>query len=224
MPIEKTKSTDTAAAGLVAKTGASERGGAGGVFTVTCFDKDGNLKWEEKSHNLVVNDRVIARNINVEILSSKVTAVTSTTFTISCDNSGATSGAEGAYSVGFNYDHTTSSLVTGGNMTAPADSSDLILNSLKMWFPLNSRSGGSYAVNFQKGINGIGIEAGATEPDFYANMNFPTLFVRQGTATMTIVAASLVGSAYVANSTTHTLTINALGTSSATSTVVSMQF
>jgi hypothetical protein len=25
------------------------------VFTVTCFDKDGNQKWEAKSHNLVVN-------------------------------------------------------------------------------------------------------------------------------------------------------------------------
>lgn len=55
MPIEKTKSTDTAAAGLVAKTGASERGGAGGVFHFQCFDKDGNLKWEEKTHNLVVD-------------------------------------------------------------------------------------------------------------------------------------------------------------------------
>lgn len=28
---------------------------AGGVFTVQCHDKDGNLKWEEKNHNLVVN-------------------------------------------------------------------------------------------------------------------------------------------------------------------------
>ena len=28
---------------------------AGGVFTVTCYDKDGNLKWEEKTPNLVVN-------------------------------------------------------------------------------------------------------------------------------------------------------------------------
>ena len=28
---------------------------AGGVFTVQCFDKDGNLKWEDKSPNLVVN-------------------------------------------------------------------------------------------------------------------------------------------------------------------------
>ena len=28
---------------------------AGGVFTVKCFDKDGNLKWTEENHNLVVN-------------------------------------------------------------------------------------------------------------------------------------------------------------------------
>ena len=29
---------------------------AGGVFTVQCHDKDGNLKWEAKEHNLVVNE------------------------------------------------------------------------------------------------------------------------------------------------------------------------
>lgn len=27
----------------------------GGVYTVQCFDKDGNLKWEAEKHNLVVN-------------------------------------------------------------------------------------------------------------------------------------------------------------------------
>jgi hypothetical protein len=32
-----------------------ERVKAGGVFTVQCFDKDGNLKWEAEKHNLVVN-------------------------------------------------------------------------------------------------------------------------------------------------------------------------
>jgi hypothetical protein len=29
---------------------------AGGVYTVQCFDKDGNLKWEETNPNLVVNE------------------------------------------------------------------------------------------------------------------------------------------------------------------------
>jgi len=28
---------------------------AGGVFTVQCFDAEGNLKWSEEKHNLVVN-------------------------------------------------------------------------------------------------------------------------------------------------------------------------
>ena len=28
---------------------------AGGVFTIQCFDKDGQLKWEDKTPNLVVN-------------------------------------------------------------------------------------------------------------------------------------------------------------------------
>ena len=28
---------------------------AGGAFTVQCFDAEGNLKWTEENHNLVVN-------------------------------------------------------------------------------------------------------------------------------------------------------------------------
>jgi hypothetical protein len=32
-----------------------ENAKAGGVFTVQCLDKDGNLKWEDKVPNLVVN-------------------------------------------------------------------------------------------------------------------------------------------------------------------------
>lgn len=52
---DKAKSTDSVSAGLVAKTGFSENAKAGGVFHVQCFDKDGNLKWEDQMHNLVVN-------------------------------------------------------------------------------------------------------------------------------------------------------------------------
>jgi hypothetical protein len=32
-----------------------EQGGFGGIFKITCFDANGNLKWEEQFHNLVVN-------------------------------------------------------------------------------------------------------------------------------------------------------------------------
>lgn len=56
MLINKAKSSDTTGAS-VAAGGATKNGVAGGgVFTVQCFDKDGNLKWEEKNHNLVVNE------------------------------------------------------------------------------------------------------------------------------------------------------------------------
>jgi len=56
MSIEKAKSTDQVSAGLVARQGSDERIKAGGVFHFQCFDKDGNLKWEESTHNLVVNE------------------------------------------------------------------------------------------------------------------------------------------------------------------------
>lgn len=53
---EKANSADSMAAGLVAKTGFGEMAKGGGVFRVQCFDKDGNLKWEDQMHNLVVNE------------------------------------------------------------------------------------------------------------------------------------------------------------------------
>jgi hypothetical protein len=52
---EKAHSADSTTAGLVAKTGFGESAKGGGVFHVQCFDKDGNLKWEDQMHNLVVN-------------------------------------------------------------------------------------------------------------------------------------------------------------------------
>lgn len=52
---EKAKSTDVISGAVKKGKGVSEGLRGGGVFTVTCFDKDGNLKWEAQSHNLVVN-------------------------------------------------------------------------------------------------------------------------------------------------------------------------
>ena len=52
---EKANSADSMVAGLVAKTGFGETAKGGGVFHVQCFDKEGNLKWEDQMHNLVVN-------------------------------------------------------------------------------------------------------------------------------------------------------------------------
>ena len=56
MQIETGKSADGAIATIERKVTGLEQMLAGGVFTVKCFDKDGNLKWEESAHNLVVNE------------------------------------------------------------------------------------------------------------------------------------------------------------------------
>jgi hypothetical protein len=52
---EIARSTDIVAAALATAKPVTEGVGAGGVYTLQCFDKDGKLKWEESSHNLVVN-------------------------------------------------------------------------------------------------------------------------------------------------------------------------
>ena len=52
---DKTTSTDQMTAGLVMGTRSTEQAAATGVYTIQCFDAQGNLKWEAKSKNLVVN-------------------------------------------------------------------------------------------------------------------------------------------------------------------------
>ena len=55
MTTEISKAQDVVSASLVAKPGSTERVGAGGVFTVTCHGANGQVKWSDSFHNLVVN-------------------------------------------------------------------------------------------------------------------------------------------------------------------------
>ncbi|CAB5223832.1 hypothetical protein UFOVP393_13 [uncultured Caudovirales phage] len=55
MSLEKVKMNESVSSGLVAGTRSGEGAMALGYFTIQCFDKDGNLKWEDENHNLVVN-------------------------------------------------------------------------------------------------------------------------------------------------------------------------
>ena len=43
-------------AGVTKPAREQEQAGFGGVFKVTCVDAEGNLKWEDEFHNLVVNE------------------------------------------------------------------------------------------------------------------------------------------------------------------------
>lgn len=54
--MEHSKATDQVSAGLITNRANTEGGGAGGVFTVTCIGADGQEKWSDSFHNLVVNE------------------------------------------------------------------------------------------------------------------------------------------------------------------------
>lgn len=49
------KGNEIVACSIEQNGGFREGAAGGGVFHFQCFDKDGNLKWEDKCHNLVVN-------------------------------------------------------------------------------------------------------------------------------------------------------------------------
>ena len=55
MTTEKLKATDTVSSGLTCNLKTGEDAQATGMFEIKCHDKDGNLKWEAQSKNLVVN-------------------------------------------------------------------------------------------------------------------------------------------------------------------------
>lgn len=55
MSNEKASSVDAVGAAMVTGGGVENGIKGGGVFTLQCFDKDGNLKWEAETPNLVVN-------------------------------------------------------------------------------------------------------------------------------------------------------------------------
>ena len=55
MHTEKSVAQDTVSAGIAVRPRNAEGVGAGGVYTVVCRDANGNLKWSDSFHNLVVN-------------------------------------------------------------------------------------------------------------------------------------------------------------------------
>jgi hypothetical protein len=55
MPNAKSTMGEVVQAGVSKAAREEAHVGLGGVFHVTCYDKDGNLKWEDQFHNLVVN-------------------------------------------------------------------------------------------------------------------------------------------------------------------------
>lgn len=55
MHTEKSVAQDTVSAGIAVRPRSAEGVGAGGVYSVVCHDANGNMKWADSFHNLVVN-------------------------------------------------------------------------------------------------------------------------------------------------------------------------
>ena len=55
MHTEKSSAQDIVSAGIAVRPQSAEGVGAGGVYTVVCHDANGNMKWSDSFHNLVVN-------------------------------------------------------------------------------------------------------------------------------------------------------------------------
>jgi hypothetical protein len=53
--MEYSAATDQVSAGLITNPKAGDTVGAGGVYTVECVGADGQIKWSDKFHNLVMN-------------------------------------------------------------------------------------------------------------------------------------------------------------------------
>ena len=58
MPIENSKTQDIVQAGMIANKQAADTVGAGGVYSVECVGPDGQVKWTDTFHNLVMNEGV----------------------------------------------------------------------------------------------------------------------------------------------------------------------
>lgn len=56
------KSTDRVAGAIQGNMGSFDGAAGGGVFHFECRDKDGNLKWKDSCHNLVVNAGLVDMN------------------------------------------------------------------------------------------------------------------------------------------------------------------
>lgn len=64
MPIENSQTKDSVQAGMIANKASTEQMGAGGVYSVECVGADGQVKWADTFHNLVMNEGV--QNMNTQ--------------------------------------------------------------------------------------------------------------------------------------------------------------
>jgi hypothetical protein len=107
-------------------------------------------------HGLSQGEYVIIRNCNVDNVWVPVTSVTSTTFTVTVNNTGSSSGSEGAYSKSFRPSLSPNPPSPSGAIILAPSSGDCQL--LSLFVSTGDRSSPSYALTLpQSSTNGAGL-------------------------------------------------------------------
>jgi hypothetical protein len=158
---DKASSQDTIGAMLDRAAGADGHAQAGGVFSIECRDSEGNLKWSDAIHNLVVN--VGLQDMNTKYFSGS--AYTATWFlglygagASNTPNSGDTAASHAGWTEIVPYSNATRPACTFGTATT-ADPSVITNTASPAAFNINATAtvGGAFLIsnNTKSGTTGI---------------------------------------------------------------------
>ncbi len=158
----KASSSDFIGAALALAKPVEEGVGAGGVYGIQCFDKDGKLKWETSSPNLVVN--VGLQDMNAKYFSGSSYTATWFIGLITGPGSGTTilaadtAASHGGWTENVGYSNATRPAATFGTATT-ADPSVISNSAAPASFSINATStvGGAFLISnsTKSGTTGI---------------------------------------------------------------------
>lgn len=144
------------------------------------------LTMSRVSHGRSVGERVILRNVSVDLLPAVITSATANSFSVACLNTGATSGTSGAYTCGLTFSHNgPQGSISSGEIIAPANS-DVQLLSMRLHLKSNSRVNTNYVLTAPASV--ISVLNGSTNS---GNAYIPVHSIRQDADTLSAVANTL---------------------------------
>jgi hypothetical protein len=159
MSTEISKTSDSVYGAVIRKSDFVHSAAAGGVFTVTCRDKDGNLKWEESNPNLVVNQGLQDMNAKYFVGSAYTAAwylglvtgpASGTTFA-----AGDTLASHAGWTEDTNYAGTRKACTFGTATTADPSVITNSLNTASFTMNATTTIAGAFLTNVASGTSGV---------------------------------------------------------------------
>jgi hypothetical protein len=159
MSTEKSYSSEKISGDVVRKEGFVEGLSSGGVFTVTCLDKDGNEKWVDIAPNLVVNTGL--QSMNTQFFTGS--AYTAAWYIGLVNGTSATTTFSGGDTLATHAGWTENSSYTGTRKAASfgaatlADPSNINNSSSSASFTMNANAtiAGAFLANVTSGATGL---------------------------------------------------------------------